>query len=239
MGLVICWRKSCWGPGQLIPGDPPAECHVLAPGWVGVARALSLLTPERCFTKKILMGSGSFIFKGLNSLWLLGLWGLGWLRACGFYSGTEQEKALTQAGFHQLSRFRVRKVWARELPGTWIPLPLTPSASPLLAALNLLSTFFVPRPMLVGASCFWFDFLSVRINVYTLTPRSGSQECAQYMSPPKPCAPGSPFGSIPQPRLSPPGPSAPACVRTRWGASSDQAPSTLYPPQLSHPLLWR
>lgn len=125
MGLVICWRKSCWGPGQLIPGDPPAECHVLAPGWVGVARALSLLTPERCFTKKILMGSGSFIFKGLNSLWLLGLWGLGWLRAWGFYSGTEQEKALTQAGFHQLSKFRVWKVWARELPAWY----LDPSAT--------------------------------------------------------------------------------------------------------------
>lgn len=88
MGLVIYWRKSCWGPGQLIPGDPPAECHALAPGWVGVACLLSLLTPERCFTKRILMGSGSFVFRGLDSLWLSGVRGLGWLGAWSFDAGT-------------------------------------------------------------------------------------------------------------------------------------------------------
>lgn len=145
MGLVICWRKSCWGPGQLIPGDPPAACRVLPPGWVGVARALSLLTPERCFTKRILLGSGSFIFRGLNSLWLVGVWGLGWLRAWGFYSGMEQGKGLTQAAFHQVSRFRIRKVWVCEPRATWTPLPLAPSAGPSLLSLSLAPCWWAPR----------------------------------------------------------------------------------------------
>lgn len=103
--------------------------------------------------------------------------------------------------FHPASRSRIRKVGVCELLGAWTPLPLTPSPG-LCPRHSPPSPLFVPRPMLLGASCFWFDFLSVRINVYTSAPRSGSQKCAQWCHRPSLAPQGVHYGSIPQPRLS-------------------------------------
>lgn len=70
------------------------------------------------------MGSGSFYLRRLElSLWPAGPWGLGRLRAWGFYSGMEQGKDLTRAAFHQGPGFRIRKAWVCEPRGAWTPLP--------------------------------------------------------------------------------------------------------------------
>lgn len=79
---------------------------------------------------------------------------------------------------------------SRVAPG---PLCRRSSRQPSACGLGPLSAFSVRRPVLVGTSRFWFDLLSVRINVYTSTPRLGSQKCAEDMSPPKPCSAGSPL----------------------------------------------
>lgn len=79
---------------------------------------------------------------------------------------------------------------SRVAPG---PLCRRSSRQPSACGLSPLSAFSVRRPVLVGTSRFWFDLLSVRINVYTSTPRLGSQKCAEDMSLPKPCSPGSPL----------------------------------------------
>lgn len=62
MGLALSTGKNCGGVlDQSIPGHLPTECHMLAWGVEGAGRPGSVApTSERCFTKKILMGSGSW-----------------------------------------------------------------------------------------------------------------------------------------------------------------------------------